>query len=111
MPVIQEGNRLYFWFDHNKPRREEGRQEALRRWADARGDKEISRKAWHSIHHISVDRSQGNADNLFVCESEDQHNKLHSQLQEFTTWAYNIGLLKFDFTKKKYYVEPDKIFK
>lgn len=105
MSVIAENNRLYFWYDTHKPRREEGRAEAIARWAHSKGLQRERLQKFHSIHHIDGDRSNGASYNLFVCETQQQHNNLHLQLQEAMTRMIKFGLVKFDWLKKKYYID------
>jgi hypothetical protein len=107
MPVIQEQNRLYFWFDTNKPRREEGKAEAIARYAYHKGLKRERHASWHSLHHVDGNRNNGKADNLFVCETQKQHNNLHLQLQEIMTQFIQAGLVQFDWIKKRYFVDDN----
>jgi hypothetical protein len=110
---------ITFWYDINQPRRNNGKQEAIDRWKNwkkennepmqrskgnprSKGDK--SREFWHSIHHISGERSNGKSENLFVCESEKQHENLELQLKQMQIELVNSGIVGFSFGDKKYFV-------
>jgi hypothetical protein len=112
-------NAVTFWYDINQPRRNNGKQEAIDRWKSwkkehnepmqrskgnprSKGDK--SREFWHSVHHISGERSNGKAENLFICESEKQHENLELQLKQMQIELVNSGIIGFSFGDKKYFV-------
>jgi hypothetical protein len=112
-------NAITFWYDINQPRRNNGKQEALERWKSwkkdhhepmvrskgnprSKGDK--LREMWHSVHHISGERSNGKADNLFICESDKQHENLELQLKQMQIELVNSGAIGFSFGDKKYFV-------
>ncbi|CAB4144653.1 hypothetical protein UFOVP455_56 [uncultured Caudovirales phage] len=112
-------NAVTFWYDINQPRRNQGKQEALERWKTwkkehqepmvrskgnprSKGDK--LREMWHSIHHISGERSDGKADNLFICESDKQHENLELQLKQLQIELVKSGAIGFSLGAKKYYV-------
>jgi hypothetical protein len=108
-----------FWFNTNKPRKAQGRTEALERWrnwhkelskpilpqkGNPRSKKDRSREHWHSVHHIDSDRSNGVAKNLFVCESDKQHDNLELQLKQSVTELVQSDTIGFDYGSKKYFI-------
>ena len=120
--IISDGlpdGAITFWYDTKQPRRNEGKQEALQRWktwkkehnesmvrseGNPRSKKDKSREMWHSLHHISGERSDGKADNLFICESDKQHENLELQLKQLQIELVNSGAIGFSLGAKKYYV-------
>lgn len=112
-------NAVTFWYDINQPRRNQGKQEALQRWKTwkkehqelmvrSKGNpcskRDKLREMWHSIHHISGERSDGKADNLFICESDRQHENLELQLKQLQIELVKSGAIGFSFGAKKYYI-------
>lgn len=108
-----------FWFDTNQPRHNQGKKEALERWKkfklesgqelikykrNQKSKKDKNRQTWHSLHHISGERSNGKADNLFICETELQHENLELQLKQMQIELVNSGAIGFSFGDKKYFV-------
>lgn len=112
-------NAITFWYDTNQPRRNNGKQEALERWktwkrehgealsrskGNPRSKKDKGREFYHSLHHISGERSNGSPENLFICESEKQHENLELQLKQMQIELVNSGIIGFSFDAKKYFV-------
>lgn len=112
-------NAITFWYNINQPRRNDGKRQALERWksfkkenneplhrtkGNPRSKKDKSREFYHSLHHISGERSNGKAENLFVCESEKQHENLELQLKQLQIELVNSGIIGFSFNAKKYFV-------
>lgn len=109
--IIYRGQgQLGFWYDHSKPRREEGRPEAVKRYLAISGAKGHNASKNLHCHHVDCDRSNGHPANLFVCKDESQHSNLHAQLQAMTSFLIKGGLVKFDWAGKFYYV-ADKYLK
>jgi hypothetical protein len=115
---------ITFWFDKNKPRSEFGKTAALQRWRaskKARGEsikpikgnpkspKDKHRQEWHSVHHIDLDRSNGDANNLFVCETQEQHENIELQIRQMGSEMIKAGLVGFDLLHKKYFIDFEPI--
>jgi len=99
-------DKLSFHFDFDKPRRESGRHEAIKRYAKYKGISPNKVKNVH-LHHLDLDRSNEHPANLFVCDTQKQHQNLHGQLQAMNSLMIKNGLVKFDWGGKYYYVaEP-----
>jgi hypothetical protein len=110
---------ITFWFNVNKERSYEQKQEAIKRWknwkrnhneqfiktkGNPKSRHDAERQFWHSIHHISGDRSNGKSENLFVCETQKQHENLEMQLKQIQIELVNSGAIGFSFGDKKYFV-------
>jgi hypothetical protein len=110
---------LTFRFNTKKPRRNQGKNEAIERWrnwnkelskpmvphkGNPKSKKDKSRNHYHSIHHLEGDRSNGDANNLFVCETEQQHENLELQLKQCQIELAQSGTLGFDLGSKNYFV-------
>jgi hypothetical protein len=110
---------ITFWYNTNQPRNNQGKKEALERWkkwkinnggqfvkskGNPKSKKRTDRSFYHSLHHISGERSNGKAENLFVCETGDQHEKLEMQLKQLQIELVNSGIIGFAFDAKKYFV-------
>lgn len=118
MSINLDRDRLTFWFEH-KPRNTFGAKKAVDRWVERQ--QELGRpitisprgkiRDIHSIHHINLFREQGNVHNLFVCESQKQHDNLHSQLQAMTGYMIKSGLVNFSFDDKKYFIDNPYLLK
>lgn len=93
-----------FWFDQKKKRVETGKKQAVKRWKRFRTEqgKPIGRKHYDSVHHIDADRSNGDYRNLFVCETAEQHNNLHNQLQQMNSELIKSDAVGFNLDTKKY---------
>lgn len=110
---------ITFWYNTNQPRNNKGKKEAIQRWktwkkrqdepmarnkGNPRSKKDKEREFYHSLHHISGERSNGNANNLFICETDKQHENLELQLKQLQIELINSGAIGFSFNAKKYYV-------
>lgn len=93
-----------FWFDADKKRRESGKKQAIKRWKSFRKEqgKPTGRDHYDSVHHIDCDRSNPDYRNLFVCETAQQHNNLHNQLQQMNSEMIKSDAVRFNLYTKKY---------
>lgn len=48
------------------------------------------------VHHVNLIKTDNNPDNIFVCQSNNQHRKLHCQLETVAAEAMKYGIIKFD---------------
>lgn len=102
-------NHMAAWFDVNKPRSapKRAKQMALKRMNIHRrlaSEKPIRQNQVHSFHHLNLDRSTPDAENLFACVSEEQHNNIELQVNEWFTTLFNMGKIGFDYVTKKYFI-------
>ena len=115
-PKSEAHNRSAFWFDQGKPRKASisAKKEALRRLNEFRlaaNDHRLRKSDVDSVHHLNQDRSNGDPENLFVCTSADQHNKIELQATELFTTLFDMGKIGFDYASKKYFVACDYLDK
>ena len=67
-------------------------------------EKKIGRKLNKEeiVHHIDCDKLNNNIDNLFLCESTSEHNKIHDNLEKLAARMINAGLVVFCPELKEY---------
>ena len=95
----------------NKKRCNAGVADAMKRFIEskqANGEtvklKRNGKLRGSEVHHIDHCRSNGHKDNIFICESTQQHAELHNQTFQFIIECIQSGLLGFDWKNKKYFV-------
>lgn len=98
-----------FWFDPDKPRRsiKGGYKHSLDRINAVRlaqGKPPLKEKDVHSRHHKDFDRENPDPDNLVVCKSQEQHNRIELQAQEMMSQLVKTKIVDFDFHTLKYFV-------
>jgi hypothetical protein len=59
------------------------------------------------IHHIDVDKTNNNLDNLHICRGHNQHRKLHSQLERVSAELIKMGVIKFNHKEGQYFLDPN----
>jgi hypothetical protein len=104
MIITRDGN-ITFRFNFDKPRRTQGRKLAIKEYKKEYGIKRTP-PGLH-LHHIDLDRSNGEADNLLVCDIPGQHNNVHAQLHEMTTQMIKLGIVGFDRQGKYYFIKDN----
>jgi hypothetical protein len=109
---------LTFFYNTKQPRNNQGIHEAMRRFIrakNAKGETVVLKKNGRlkggEIHHIDHARSNGHQDNLFVCESNQQHTNLHNQTYQYVIESIQSGALVFDLDNKKYFVANPELNK
>lgn len=55
-----------------------------------------------SVHHIDIDRLNYKIENLYLCKTNSEHQKLHASLNKIVTQLVNKGIIKFK--NGKYYL-------
>lgn len=126
---MQVDNRVTFYFDTTKPRKNGNLDKSIARYEAMSG-----KKYWHESikrvkqkkkgkktltvetvvkkkanskgqwHHVDCDRSNPHPNNMFWCEDAHQHNNLHNQLFQANAEMIKSGVLGFDWSDKKYFV-------
>jgi len=61
-------------------------------------------KTNETVHHIDGDKLNNNLDNLLLC-GNNQHSKIHANLEKVAYSLIKIGVIKFDRNTQEYYVE------
>jgi hypothetical protein len=57
-----------------------------------------------SVHHIDGDKLNNNIENLFICNSIEEHRKLHNSLEKISYELIKNGIIGFDNINKTYYI-------
>lgn len=47
------------------------------------------------VHHVDLDKLNNHPDNLYVCENNNEHRRLHCLLESIAGEAVRCGLIKF----------------
>jgi hypothetical protein len=63
-----------------------------------------SKGSGEGIHHIDGNKLNNDLDNLLLYNNEIEHKNLHNQLQEIAFKLIELGVIKFNKTNKKYYI-------
>jgi len=58
------------------------------------------------VHHIDSDKTNNTEANLFVCQDDFDHQKVHSQLEQVSMELVKLGVIKFDHTSGRYSIDP-----
>jgi hypothetical protein len=56
------------------------------------------------IHHIDGDKLNNNIDNLILCDSEKEHQKLHKSLRLISYELIRNGTIKFNKSTREYFI-------
>jgi len=56
------------------------------------------------VHHINGDKLNNLIENLYLCSSCSDHNRVHASLQKAAFELVNAGIIKFDADSGEYYV-------
>lgn len=56
------------------------------------------------VHHINGDKLDNNIDNLTLYKDENEHRKIHNQLEKISFELVKIGIIKFNKLTKTYYI-------
>jgi hypothetical protein len=59
------------------------------------------------VHHIDGDKQNNNIDNLFLT-SVQTHNELHAKSEHIIFELYKKGIVKFDRTIARYYIDEEE---
>jgi len=60
-------------------------------------------KKEEKVHHIDLDKSNNNTDNLIILPNMKAHNKAHKQLQEVVSKLIKKGIIQFNIKTNKYF--------
>jgi hypothetical protein len=58
------------------------------------------------VHHIDGDKTNNTFDNLFVCGSDGDHRRVHSQLERLSMQLVRAGLITFNHDEGQYEIDP-----
>jgi IMP dehydrogenase len=59
------------------------------------------------LHHIDGVKTNNNITNLVLCDSEEQHQKIHEQIISLLAPLLARGVVRFNRKTMEYYVEPE----
>jgi hypothetical protein len=59
------------------------------------------------IHHVDGDKINNKLENLFVCNGQFEHRKLHGQLERVAMGLVRSGLISFDHKIGEYFIDPN----
>lgn len=62
-----------------------------------------------TVHHINLVKLDNRLDNLFLCESENEHGKIHKSLDSVVTKLVDDGIIVFNRNIKSYEVAHLKL--
>lgn len=57
------------------------------------------------VHHIDLNKENNDPENLFVCEDNKQHRRLHGQLERLAGKLVQKGVVGFNEETKEYYIK------
>lgn len=63
-------------------------------------------ETYEKVHHIDGDKTNNTFDNLYVCDGDGHHRKVHSQLERVSMELVRAGLINFNHTEGKYELDP-----
>lgn len=61
------------------------------------------------VHHINGDKLDNKQDNLSVLKNNKEHKALHAQLQNIAFDLVKSGIIKYDRSKREYFIEKSCI--
>ena len=56
----------------------------------------LFKKIEQPIHHIDFDRQNNHPDNLYLCESHEEHKNIHCRLEDIARELCKKGTIKFN---------------
>ena len=59
------------------------------------------------IHHIDGDKKNNDIKNLILCSGAKDHRLMHGSLEQIAFALVKAGIIKFDKTLKKYYINEN----
>ena len=60
------------------------------------------------VHHINEKKNDNRIENLYLCENQSHHNRIHSQMSSVLAQAYDYGnpcTIQFNKEKGEYYIK------
>lgn len=89
-PLRNSGYDVYYYTDENGKRKSKMHH---RKIVEDFIGRELKKD--ESIHHVDGNRTNNSINNLYICDSYEEHAEIHRDLDRITYELFNLGIIKF----------------